>query len=144
MATVNVYLTFDGNCEEAFDFYKAAFGKEFKDVNRFGEMPPQEGMPAISEEAKNRLMHVSMPISKETILMGSDSMPGMGPDLVTGNNFSISLGVDSKEEADKLCAALSAGGKVTMPLEVTFWNAYFGMWTDKFGINWMVNYDLPA
>jgi len=75
--------------------------------------------------------------------MGSDTMPGMSPDIMVGNNFSISLGVDSKEEVDKLFDALSAGGKVTMPLEVTFWNAYFGMWTDKFGINWMVNYDLP-
>jgi len=143
MATVNAYLTFEGNCEAAFNFYRSAFGGEFRDLNRFGEMPPQEGMPAPSEEMKNRIMHVSLPISSETILMGSDTMPGMGPDMTAGNNFSISIGVSSKEEADKLCDALSADGKVTMPLEVTFWGAYFGMWTDKFGINWMVNYDLP-
>jgi len=143
MATVNAYLTFEGNCEAAFDFYKSAFGGEFRDLNRFGEMPPQKGIPAPSGEMKNRIMHVSLPISEETILMGSDTMPGMGPDLTVGTNFSISIGVNSKEEADKLCEALSAGGKVTMPLEVTFWGAYFGMWTDKFGINWMVNYDLP-
>lgn len=143
MTTVNAYLTFDGNCEEAFNFYKSAFGGEFRDSNRFGEMPPQKGKPPLSEDIKNRIMHVSLPISKETILMGSDTMPGMSPDIMVGNNFSISLGVDSKEEVDKLFDALSAGGKVTMPLEVTFWNAYFGMWTDKFGINWMVNYDLP-
>ncbi len=143
MATVNAYLTFEGNCEAAFNFYRSAFGGEFRDLNRFSEMPPQEGMPATSEEMKNRIMHVSLPISAETILMGSDTMPGMGPDMTAGNNFSISIGVSSKEEADKLCDALSADGKVTMPLEVTFWGAYFGMWTDKFGINWMVNYDLP-
>ncbi len=143
MATVNTYLTFEGNCEAAFNFYKAAFAAEFKDFNRFGEMPPQEGMPPLSEEVKNRIMHVSMPVSAETILMGSDTMPGMSPALTVGNNFSISLGVNSKEEADKLCAALSAGGKITMPLEVTFWGAYFGMWTDQFGINWMVNFDMP-
>jgi len=143
MATVNVYLTFEGNCETAFNFYRTAFGGKFKDFNRFGEMPPQEGMPPLSDEMKNRVMHVSLPISAETILMGSDTMPGMGPDIKVGNNFSISLGVNSREEADKLCTALSAGGKITMPLEVTFWGAYFGMWTDKFGINWMVNYDLP-
>ncbi|MET4081563.1 putative glyoxalase superfamily protein PhnB [Pedobacter sp. UYP30] len=92
---------------------------------------------------KNRIMHVSLPISAETILMGSDIMPALSPNIIAGNNFSISLGVNSKEEADKLFAALSAGGKITMPLEVAFWGAYFGMWTDQFGINWMVNYDLP-
>lgn len=143
MATVNVYLTFDGDCEAAFDFYKAAFGKEFKEIRSFGDMPPQEGMPALSDKMKNAIMHVNLPISEETSLMGSDNMPGMGGNFTMGNNFSIALGVESKEEADKLCNALSAGGKITMPLEVTFWNAYFGMWEDKFGINWMVNFDLP-
>lgn len=143
MATVNTYLTFDGNCEAAFEFYKSAFGGEFKDVTRFGEMPPQEDMPPLSDELKNRLMHVNLPISAETTLMGSDILPHMGTSFNVGDNFSISLGVNSQEEADKLFAALSADGKVTMPLEVTFWGAYFGMWEDKFGINWMVNYDLP-
>ncbi len=143
MATVNTYLTFEGNCEAVFNFYKSAFGKEFKDFNRFGEMPPQEGMPPLADEMKNRIMHVSLPISAETTLMGSDTLPGMGPKITAGNNFSISLGVNSKVEADKLCAALSAGGKITMPLAETFWGAYFGMWTDQFGINWMVNFDLP-
>lgn len=140
MATVNVYLAFDGNCEEAFNFYKSAFGKEFSNLSRFGEMPPQEGVPPFSDDMKDRVMHVSLPISNETVLMGSDTMQ---PGLTVGDNFSVTLGVNSKEEADELFAALSAGGKVTMPLETTFWNAYFGMWTDKFGINWMVNYDLP-
>ncbi|MGY3055139.1 PhnB protein [Pedobacter sp. UYEF25] len=143
MATVNVYLIFDGNCEAVFDFYKSAFGVAYSVLSRFGEMPPQDGMPPLAEEIANRIMHVSLPISSETTLMGSDNMPGMSPDITIGNNFSISVGVHSKEEADQLFAALSAGGKVTMPLEVTFWDAYFGMWTDKFGINWMVNYDLP-
>lgn len=143
MATVNAYLTFEGNCEAAFTFYRSAFGVEFRDFNRFGEMPPQEGMPALSEEMKNRIMLVSLPISTETIFMGSDTVPGMGANISIGTNFSISIGVNSKEEADTLCTALSADGKVTMPLKVTFWDAYFGMWTDKFGINWMVNYDMP-
>lgn len=143
MATVNAYLTFDGNCEAAFNFYKSAFGGEFMNLSSFGEMPPQEGMPPLPNEMKNRLMHVALPISSETILMGSDNMPGMGPEITVGNNFSVSIGVNSKEEADRLFAALSKDGKVTMPMEVTFWGAYFGMWTDKFGINWMVNYDEP-
>ncbi|WP_017258780.1 VOC family protein [Pedobacter arcticus] len=143
MATVNTYLTFDGNCEQAFEFYKSAFGGEFKDLTRFGEMPPQEGIPPLSEELKQRLMHVNLPISTETTLMGSDILPNMGTSFKVGDNFSVSIGVNSKEEADKLFAALSAGGKVTMPLETTFWGAYFGMWEDRFGVNWMINYDLP-
>ncbi len=143
MATVNAYLMFDGNCEVAFDFYKSALGKEFSQLSRFGEIPPQEGMPPFADDMKDRVMHVSLPISAETILMGSDTMPGMGSGITVGDNFSVALGVDSKEEADKLFTNLSAGGKITMPLEVTFWNSYFGMFTDQFGIKWMVNYDLP-
>lgn len=143
MATVNVYLTFNGNCKEAFDFYKSVFGGEFPYAGTFGEMPPQEGMP-VSEEDKDKIMHISLPISQETMLMGSDAGGGWADKLTEGNNFSLSLNTNSKEEADKLFNALSAGGTVTMPLEDTFWGAYFGMWTDKFGINWMVNYDDPA
>ena len=143
MAILNTYLVFEGNCEAAFNFYRSSFGGELIDLIRFGEMPPQEEMPPLPDEMKNRIMHVGLPISAETILMGSDTMPGMGPNTKIGNNFSISIGVSSKEEADRLMAALSEGGKVTMPLEVTFWSAYFGMWTDKFGINWMVDYDEP-
>ncbi|MCB0395395.1 MAG: VOC family protein [Flavobacteriales bacterium] len=142
MATVNVYLTFDGNCKEAFDFYKSVFGGDFQSVNTFGEMPPQEGRPPLPEEMKKRLMHISLPISKETSIMGSDIMPGMGPDLNVGNNFSLSVHPSSKGEADKIFQALAQGGQVNMPMEETFWNAYFGMLTDKFGINWMVNYEL--
>lgn len=143
MAEISPYLTFDGDCEEAFKFYHSVFGGEFPYMGRFGEMPPQEGMPPLSEDVKNRILHVSLPISKETVLMGSDSIPGMH-NIVKGNNFSISLNVHSREEAEKFFNGLSEGGTVTMPLEDTFWGAYFGMWTDKFGINWMVNYDDPA
>ncbi|MGY4385706.1 PhnB protein [Pedobacter sp. UYP24] len=143
MATVNAYLMFDGNCQTVFDFYKSALGKEFSQLSRFGEIPPQEGMPPLADDMKDRVMHVSLPISAETILMGSDTMPGMGPGLTVGNNFSVALGADSKEEADELFNKLSVGGQITMPLALTFWNAYFGMFTDQFGIKWMVNYDLP-
>lgn len=143
MATINAYLTFDGTCEEAFNFYKSVFGGEFPMVGKFGDMPPQEGMPAISDDVKNRIMHMTLPISAETILMGSDTMPGIH-DHKVGNNISLSINTDSKEEADRLFNGLSEGGVVTMPLNDTFWGAYFGMWTDKFGINWMVNYDDPS
>lgn len=143
MATVNVYLTFDGNCEEAFNFYKSVFGGEFPYIGKFGDMPSREGMPPLADDVKNRVMHVSLPISEETMLMGSDSMPGMH-EVKQGNNFSLSINANSREEAERLFGALSEGGTVTMPLENTFWGAFFGMWTDKFGINWMVNYDDPA
>lgn len=143
MARINAYLTFDGTCEEAFNFYKSVFGGDFPMVGKFGDMPPQEGMPPISDEVKNRIMHMSLPISAETVLMGSDTMPGIH-DHQVGNNISLSINTDSREEADRIFNGLSAGGKVSMPLADTFWGAYFGMWTDKFGINWMVNYDDPA
>jgi PhnB protein len=143
MATVNVYLTFNGNCEEAFNFYKSVFGGDFPYIGRFGDMPA-EGGKEMSEAEKNRIMHVSLPISQETMLMGSDTGGEWATSFLQGNNFSLSLNTDSREEADRLAAALSEGGVVTMPLADTFWGAYFGMWTDKFGINWMVNYDDPS
>lgn len=144
MAVVNVYLTFNGNCEEAFNFYKSVFGGEFPFIGRFGEMPPSEDGKGVSPEDANKIMHVSLPISRETILMGSDTGGEWASHFQQGNNFSISVGTESKEEADKLFGGLSAGGVITMPMGDTFWGAYFGMFTDKFGINWMVNYDDPA
>ncbi|HTB31878.1 MAG TPA: VOC family protein [Bacteroidia bacterium] len=141
MATVNPYLTLDGNCEEAFNFYKAVFGGEFSRISKFGDMPPMPGheMP---EEEKNRILHVSLPISKETILMGSDSNLRMGK-VAIGQNLSLAIGADSKEEAEKVFNGLAAGGKITMPIADMFWGAYFGMLEDKFGFTWMVNYDYP-
>lgn len=143
MPKANVYLTFDGNCEEAFDFYKSVLGGEYPYVGRFKDMPPQEGMPPIPDEMANRIMHISLPIGEDSILMGSDTGGEWAPDLVQGNNFSISVDADSKEDADRLFSGLSAGGNVTMPMADTFWGSYFGMCTDKFGINWMVSYSQP-
>jgi PhnB protein len=143
MASVNVYLTFNGNCKEAFDFYKSVFGGEYPYIGTFGEMPPMEGQET-SEEDKDKIMHVSLPISKETTLMGSDAGCEGASRYQAGNNFSISINADSKQEAEKLFNGLSAGGLVTMPLTDTFWGAYFGMFTDQFGIGWMVNYDDPS
>jgi PhnB protein len=142
MTTINIYLTFNGNCEEAFNFYKSVLGGEFAGVNRFGEMPPMEGMPPLPESEKSKIMHISLPVSKETVLMGSDSSEVFGQVTTVGNNFSVSIFTDTMEEADRLFAGLSDGGKVTMPLAKTFWGAYYGSWTDKFGVNWMVNVDL--
>ncbi|MFD2921601.1 VOC family protein [Terrimonas rubra] len=143
MATVNVYLTFNGNCKEAFDFYRSVFGGDYPYVGTFGEMPPAEGK-TMPEADKDKIMHISLPISKETILMGSDTGGEWAAHFNQGNNVSLSVNTESRAEAEKLFNGLSAGGQVTMPLADTFWGAYFGMWTDKFGINWMVNYDDPA
>ena len=136
MAQINPYLTFDGQCEAAFLFYKSVFGGEFTYIGKFKDMP-QDGL---SGEDGERIMHVSLPISKETILMGSDTTSAQGKSIV-GNNISISINTDSEAEADKLFNGLSVGGAIGMPMEKTFWGAYFGMFTDKFGINWMVNFD---
>ena len=141
MAVINPYLTFNGNCEEAFNFYKKVFGGEFSYLGRFNEMPPSEEGREVPESEGNRIMHVSLPLSKETSLMGSDSSDAFGQATVIGNNFSISINADSKEEADKLYIALSEGGKQTMPMSTTFWGSYFGMLTDKFSIQWMISYD---
>lgn len=141
MTTINPYLTFKGNCEAAFTFYKSVFGTEFSYVGKFKDMPPAENCEPISVEEGEKIMHVSLPISAETILMGSDSSEAFGQDTIVGNNFSVSINTDSTAEADRLFNGLSAGGNVTMPMSKTFWGAYFGMFTDQFGINWMVNHD---
>jgi len=139
MTTVNVYLTFNGNCEEAFNFYKSVFGGEFPYIGRFKDMPAEGGKPVPAEDAE-KIMHVSLPISKETMLMGSDTGGEWASNYSHGNNFSISISTDNKTEADRLFNGLSTGGQVTMPLNKTFWGEYFGMFTDKFGINWMVSF----
>lgn len=140
MTTVNVYLNFDGNCEQAFTFYKSVFGGEFPYIGRFKDMPPQEGMPPLPKEMEERIMHVSLPISKETMIMGSDTGGEWTNSFNQGNNFSISVSTDSKAEADRLFNGLSEGGQVLMPLNITFWGEYFGMFADKFGINWMISF----
>lgn len=140
MTSVNVYLTFNGNCREAFEFYASAFQKELGEISTFGEMPPQEGQQ-MPEEHKDRIMHVSLPISDETMIMGSDTGGEWSHDFKTGNNFSLSISTDSQAEADRLFAAISDQGNVTMPLAPTFWGDYFGMCIDKFGISWMVSFN---
>ncbi|RBQ02293.1 VOC family protein [Pedobacter miscanthi] len=136
MATLNTYLNFNGNTEEAFNFYKSVFGGEFLVVQRFKDSPGCDGMPASDQE---KLMHIALPIGGG-VLMGTDITAPMPPSTL-GTAISISVDAQSEEEAKQLFEGLSAGGTVTMALEKTFWNALFGMATDKFGIQWMVNYD---
>ncbi len=138
MATINTYLTFNGNCEEAFNFYKSVFKSEFSYIGRFGKMPKSDDY-SVSDEDTNKIMHVSLPIVN-TVLMESDTGGDWAPSFIQGNNFSVSINTNSVNEADSLFNALSNGGQVT-PMNHTFWGAYFGMFTDKFGISWMVNFD---
>lgn len=140
MATINPYLTFTGNCEEAFNFYRSVFGGDFSYVGRFSEMPEDENYK-MPESEKNNIMHISLPISKETVLMGSDTGGEWAPKTIVGNNISISINAQSKEEADRLFKNLSKGGRITMPIDDTFWGDYFGMCTDRFEINWMVSFN---
>ena len=139
MTSINPYLIFNGNCEAAFLFYQSVFGGEFPYIGKFKDMPSDENNPKLSEADANRIMHVSLPIGN-TVLMGSDSNAASG-DVVFGGNVSISINTVSIAEADRLFNGLSAGGNPHMPMSKTFWGAYFGMFTDKFGINWMVNFD---
>ena len=138
--SLNIYLTFDGNCREVFEFYRSVFGGEFLDVQTYGDAPQDMGVP---EAEKGRIMHMSLPVGAN-ILMGSDSSSAFGPPATVGNNFAISIEVKGREQCDAYFAKLSEGGTVKMPMQETFWGAYFGNWTDKYGINWMVNYQLPT
>ena len=108
MTSVNAYLIFNGNCEEAFNFYKAAFGGEFPYVGRYGEMPPMDGKPTAPGD-EEKIMHISLAVGN-TVLMGSDNSPAYGKPMVFGDNVSLSINVDSREEADRLFGLLSAGG----------------------------------
>lgn len=135
---MNPYLNFNGNTEEAFNFYKSVFGGEFAMVMRFKDTPEAAKMPP---EAANKIMHIALPIGKGNILMATDAIESMGQKLTVGNNFYISISADSKEEADRLYSKLSTGGKVEMPIGDVFWGDYFGMFADKFGIQWMISYN---
>jgi PhnB protein len=133
MPSINPYLNFAGNTEEAFNFYKSVFGGEFAMLQRFGEAPN------VPSQLKDKIMHVSLPIGSN-ILMGTDACEEMGFNVTQGNNFYICIGPDNKEHADKLFNALAEGGKINTPLQDMFWGAYYGDLTDKYGVKWMVNY----
>jgi PhnB protein len=137
--SVNPYLTFNGNCEEAFNFYRSVLGGNFTYVGRFKEMPPSPDGKTVSAAEGEKIMHISLPISKETILMGSDSSEEFGHATVVGNNFSISLNAPSEKDADRIYKGLAEGGKAIMPMSKTFWGSYFGMLVDKFHIQWMIS-----
>lgn len=132
--SLSTYLTFNGNCREAFEFYRSVFGTEFVVLSTFAEAPEDMEVP---DAVMDKVMHVTLPIGS-SVLMGSDNDPA-GPPVVVGNNFSISVDTEGREESDDLIGKLAAGGTVSMPMQETFWGSYFGICTDKFGINWMVS-----
>jgi PhnB protein len=137
MKEANAYLIFDGNCGEAMKFYGKCLEAELQ-MMRFGDMPG--GCPEGMKEGKDRIMHARL-TKGGAVLMASDNMPGMP--FQQGNNFSIALNCESPQEVDRYFAALGEKGKVTMPVQETFWAARFGMLTDQFGTNWMLNLDKP-
>lgn len=140
MRNTDIYLHFGGNSEKAFLFYKTVFGGEFITVQRYGEVP---GGDKMSADDREKMMHISLKLSPNTVLMASDNLDKGQGDLVQGNNFHICLQAETENEADKLFNQLSDNGKIEMPMNKTFWGAYFGMCRDQFGILWMINYSLP-
>jgi PhnB protein len=141
MPVLNPYLNFAGNTEAAFNFYKSVFGGEFSSVVRFKDTPECSKMP---EQEQNMLMHIALSVGKGNVLMGTDAVESMGHKLHPGDNISLSLHTETKEEADRIFAALSQGGKVDVPMEKMFWGDYFGMFKDKFGVQWMINFSEKA
>ena len=138
MAQINPYINFNGNTEEAFNFYKSVFGGEFEMIIRFKDMV-FPGNPVAENEA-NKIMHIAFPIGKN-ILMGNDVPERMGRVNENENRSKISISAESREEADKLFSGLSAGGNIEVPIGDSPWGSYFGMFRDKFGIEWMVDFD---
>ena len=139
MPTISPYMIFEGNTEQAFNFYKGVFGGDFLNVQRFKDIPEGSNLPPAEKE---KLMHIALPIGKANTLMAGDALESMGNGR-PGTNFQLCVESDSKEEADKIYNGLSVGGKNTMPISDTSRGSYFGMLTDKFGIEWMVNYTYP-
>jgi PhnB protein len=138
MKAINPYLNFNGQTEEAFNFYKSVFGGEFAMVMRFGETPEADRCPASDRE---KIMHIALPIGKGNVLMGTDALESMGHTVSRGTNFHLAIAADSEEEVNKFADALSKGGKVVVKPEKMFWGSYFGQVTDPYGISWMLSYD---
>lgn len=138
MAIINPHINFNGNAEEAFNFYKSIFGGEFLQIVRFKDIASAEC--AVAEHEANKIMHIALPIGKN-ILMANDVPESMGRTNENENRSKISISAESKEEADKLFNGLSEGGQIEVPISDSFWGTYFGMFRDKYGIEWMVDFD---
>ena len=135
------YLNFHGNAEEAFGFYKSVFGGEYSSLVRFKDMP-MEGV-TVPEQDQDKIMHISLPIGADNVLMASDALESLGQQVVQGNNLYISIHPDSRADADRIFTGLSQGADIEMPIADQVWGDYFGSLRDKFGIGWMVNHGRP-
>ena len=142
MIKLNPYLNFQGNTEEAFNFYQSVFGGEFRMLMRFKDVADLPNKENMTKKDLDGIMHIALPVGDE-ILMATDALESMGQKLTAGNNITLSLHPDSKAEADRLYTALSAGGQATTPMMDMFWGDYWGMLTDKFGIQWMISFSKP-
>ena len=140
---IHSYLNFADKTEDAFRFYEKVLGGKLTEIHRFGSIP-QDGSFELTPAQKNLVMHVGLELPGGQMIMGSDMLPGMGPARVEGNNFSISVHPGTRQEADRIFSALAEGGTITMPIADQFWGDYFGSLTDRFGINWMVNFSARA
>ncbi|MBD0297303.1 MAG: VOC family protein [Flavisolibacter sp.] len=138
MALINPHINFNGNAEEAFHFYKSVFGGAFAMIMRFKDVASPE--PPFSEKEANKIMHIALPIGPN-VLMGNDVPESMGRVAENENRSKIAISAGSREEADKLFRGLSAGGSVEVPIGDSPWGSYFGMFRDKYGIEWMVDFD---
>ena len=138
MAQINPHINFNGNAEEAFGFYKSVIGGEFAKIVRFKDLSSPEY--PIPENEADKIMHIALPIGKN-ILMDNDVTESMGPTNENENRSKISVTAESKEEADKIFNGLSAGGQIEFPISDSPWGTYFGMFRDKYGIEWMVDFD---
>ena len=138
MAQISTHVAYNGNCEEAFLFYKSIFGGEFNNLMRNQDLP--QDVPAIPDTIPSQILHISLPLGNGCALMGCDMPPAYGI-ATSGNRFNISISTGSEAETEHIYNGLLAGGKVAMPLERTFWGAYFGMVVDKYEVQWMVTYD---
>ena len=138
VALINPHINFNGNAEEAFNFYKSVFGGEFAKIIRFKDLSSPDF--SVNESEANKIMHIALPIGKN-VLMANDVPESMGKTNENENRSKISISAENKEEADKLFNGLSAGGQIEFPIADSPWGSYFGMFRDKFGIEWMVDFD---
>ena len=141
MQLVHIYLNFPGTARAALEFYQTVFGTKIAMLQTFGET---SFMPNVPDAAKLKVMHGQLPITESVHLMASDVVEGLSPPVTFGNNFHISVVASDKAEADRVFAALSTGGKATMPMANAPWGPYFGMCADRFGVQWMVGLPHPA
>ena len=145
MARVSTYLNFQGNAEVAFNFYKEVFNTEFSgEIMRIGDGPTDDCTPPLTDAEQRLIMHIELPILGGHVIMATDMLESMGHKLAIGNNVTINLEPDTRDETDRLYNALAAGGTDASGMQEMFWGAYWGCVLDRFGIRWMFNFMEPV